>query len=306
MVLGHLRQGAACVLELLRNSHWMKSDHTTPLGASANALAPFRLCQAREAAVEEIWQAVREEAERVAAIEPALLPLLRGVVLDQPDLGASLSARLARKLAREDMPRGEIAPVLARIYSEHPDLVASAAADMRAITERDPACHSPLQPLLFFKGFMAISTYRISHYLWNQDRKALAFYFQSLASEVFGVDIHPAARIGCGILLDHATSFVVGETAIIEDNVSILHEVTLGGTGKETGDRHPIVRSGVLLGAGAKILGRVEIGEGAKVGAGSVVLTDVPPHKTVAGVPAVIIGDSREISPALAMDQRLS
>jgi serine O-acetyltransferase len=293
----------------------MKSDHTAPASASANppeSLASsaeppreFRLCQARAAVVDDLWAAIRDEAARVAASEPALWPLLHGVVLDQPNLGASLSARLARKLAREDMTRQELAPVLARIYADHPELVASAAADIRAITERDPACHSPLQPLLFFKGFMAISTYRISHYLWGQGREPLAFYFQSLASEVFGVDIHPAARIGCGILLDHATSFVVGETAIIEDNVSILHEVTLGGTGKETGDRHPIVRSGVLLGAGAKILGRVEIGEGAKVGAGSVVLTDVPPHKTVAGVPAVIIGDSRELSPAHAMDQRL-
>jgi serine O-acetyltransferase len=162
-----------------------------------------------------------------------------------------------------------------------------------------------LQPLLFFKGFMAISTYRVSHYLWTHGRKELALYFQSLASEVFAVDIHPAARIGCGILLDHATSFVVGETAIIEDNVSILHEVTLGGSGKQTGDRHPIVRSGVLLGAGAKILGRVEIGEGAKVGAGSVVLMDVAPHTTVAGVPAQVVGVSREDAPALEMDQRL-
>jgi serine O-acetyltransferase len=162
-----------------------------------------------------------------------------------------------------------------------------------------------LQPLLFFKGFLAISTYRISHLLWQHERRALALYFQSLASEVFSVDIHPAARIGCGILLDHATSFVVGETAIIEDDVSILHEVTLGGTGKVSGDRHPIVRSGVLIGAGAKILGRVEIGECAKIGAGSVVLTDVPAHVTVAGVPAVIVGVAKEDAPALDMDQRI-
>src|SRR5690606_26072613 len=184
-------------------------------------------------------------------------------------------------------------------------LAEAAARDLRAIVERDAACDSPLQPLLFFKGFMAISTYRVSHHLWTHGRRELALYFQSLASEVFGVDIHPAARIGCGILLDHATSFVVGETAVIEDNVSILHEVTLGGTGKQSGDRHPVVRSGVLLGAGAKILGRVEIGESAKVGAGSVVLADVPPHATVAGVPAVVVGVSREEAPALEMDQSL-
>ncbi len=157
---------------------------------------------------------------------------------------------------------------------------------------------------MYFKGFAAISTYRVSHQLWKDGRRHLAWYFQSLASEVFGVDIHPAAQIGCGILLDHATSFVVGETAIIEDNVSILHEVTLGGTGKESGDRHPVVRSGVLLGAGAKILGRVEIGEGAKVGAGSVVLSDVEAHTTVAGVPAVVVGEAGE-APAMGMDQSL-
>ena len=158
---------------------------------------------------------------------------------------------------------------------------------------------------MFFKGFMALSTYRVSHQLWKDGRRWLALYLQSISSEVFSTDIHPAATIGCGILLDHATSFVVGETAIIEDDVSILHEVTLGGTGKDTGARHPIIRSGVLIGAGAKILGRVEIGTHAKVGAGSVVLNEVPPHRTVAGVPAVIVGEARESNPALEMNQKL-
>ena len=181
----------------------------------------------------------------------------------------------------------------------------SAAEDIEAIHFRDPACDSPVEPLLFFKGFAAISTYRISHQLWKNGRRQLAYYFQSLASEVFGVDIHPAARIGCGIMLDHATSFVVGETAIIEDNVSILHEVTLGGTGKATGARHPVVRSGVLIGAGAKILGRVEIGEGAKIGAGSVVLNDVAARTTVAGVPAELVGQNDEENPAIGMNQGL-
>ncbi len=252
-----------------------------------------------------MWSIIREDAERVAASEPGLRSLLGDVVFSQAGLGAALGVRLARKLAREDMTRDELAPLLAGILDGDGHPVTGAARDLCAIVERDPACDSPLQPLLFFKGFMAISTYRVSHHLWTYGRRELALYFQSLASEVFGVDIHPAARIGCGILLDHATSFVVGETAIIEDNVSILHEVTLGGTGKQSGDRHPVVRSGVLLGAGAKILGRVEIGEGAKVGAGSVVLNDVPPHTTVAGVPAVIVGVSREDAPALEMDQSL-
>ena len=237
--------------------------------------------------------------------EPALRLLVTEVILDQECLGAALGLRLARKLAREDMTREELGPLLAGLLREHPQLTMSAAADLLAIVSRDPACHSTLDALLFYKGFLAITTYRISHYLWNHGRRPLSVYFQSLASEVFAVDIHPAARIGCGVMLDHATSFVVGETAIIEDDVSILHEVTLGGTGKEEGDRHPIVRSGVMIGAGAKILGRVEIGQGAKIGAGSVVLEDVPPHQTVAGVPAVLVGESAEENPALEMDQSL-
>ncbi|MEK7949071.1 serine O-acetyltransferase [Luteolibacter soli] len=277
-------------------------QHREEKGESAKAV---RLCQSKDSDASGIWKWVREEAERVAGEEPELRPLLQNVVLSQPCLGASLGVRLARKLAREDMTKEELTPLLTGILRGEDHLVDSAARDLRAIVERDPACPSPLEPLLFFKGFMAISTYRVSHHLWNHGRRELALYFQSLASEVFAVDIHPAARIGCGILLDHATSFVVGETAIIEDNVSILHEVTLGGTGKESGDRHPIIRSGVLLGAGAKILGRVEIGEGAKVGAGSVVLNDVAPHSTVAGVPAVVVGVSKEDAPALEMDQRL-
>jgi serine O-acetyltransferase len=264
------------------------------------------MCESRGIDVSGVWAQIRARAEEIVEQEHGLRVLIDDVVLSRPCLGHALGVRLARKLAREDMTREELAPLISGLLAEHPSVTASAARDLMAIVERDPACDSPLQPLLFFKGFMALSTYRIAHQLWTTGRRELAMYFQSLASEVFAVDIHPAARIGCGILLDHATSFVVGETAIIEDDVSILHEVTLGGTGKETGDRHPIVRTGVLLGAGAKILGRVEIGEGAKVGAGSVVLNDVPPHCTVAGVPAEIVGISADASPALAMNQRLT
>lgn len=239
------------------------------------------------------------------AEEPTLRHLVDDVILSRETLAAALGARLARRLARGDMPRVSMEPLLTGIFEENPLIVHAATRDLLAMFERDPACFSPLEPLLFFKGFLALTTYRVSHQLWVDDRRWLALYFQSLSSEVFAVDIHPAARIGCGILLDHATSFVVGETAIIEDDVSILHEVTLGGTGKEAGDRHPIIRSGVLIGAGAKILGRVEIGTGAKVGAGSVVLNDVAPHKTVAGVPAVVVGVSREENPASEMNQTL-
>lgn len=241
----------------------------------------------------------------MAEDEAQLRHMLEDVVISRGTLAESLAARLARKLSREDMQRDQLEPLLRSLLIANEKEVMSAARDMQAIVDRDPACQSELEPLLFYKGFLAITSYRVSHILWNSDRKALALYFQSIVSEIFGVDIHPAARIGCGILLDHATSVVVGETSIIEDNVSILHEVTLGGTGKETGDRHPIVRSGVLIGAGSKILGRVEIGECAKIGAGSVVLEDVPPHQTVAGVPAVLVGEATEENPALGMDQRL-
>lgn len=255
--------------------------------------------------ISEFWPLLREEAQRIASGEPTLIALVDDVILSRDSAAAALGARLARRLAREDMPRSIMEPLLYGVFERHPSIVDCAMRDLLAIHERDPACFSPLEPLLFFKGFLALTTYRVSHQLWQDDRRWLALYLQSVASEAFAVDIHPAARIGCGILLDHATSFVVGETAIIEDDVSILHEVTLGGTGKETGDRHPIIRSGVLLGAGAKILGRVEIGTGAKVGAGSVVLNDVPPHTTVAGVPAIIVGEAIEANPAIEMNQHL-
>ena len=280
----------------------MGDKHSRTGGASENR---WNVCRGPAGDVGALWGELRAEARRITAAEPELESLLNDVVLRQPCLGSALGVRLARKLAREDMPREELSPLLGGILRREPKLVQSAARDLRAIHSRDPACRSPIEPLLFFKGFLALTTHRVAHHLWERDRRPLALYFQSLCSEVFAVDIHPAARIGCGILLDHATGFVVGETAVIEDDVSILHAVTLGGTGKEGGLRHPVVRSGVLLGAGAKILGRVVVGEGAKVGAGSVVLEDVAPHKTVAGVPAVVIGDSREASPALEMNQRL-
>lgn len=279
-----------------------ESQQAGVLPASKNKA---KLCAGKAADLNGVWEELRSEARRVVEEEPTLRHLVDDVILSRETLAASLGARLARRLAREDMPRVSMEPLLTGVFEAYPQIVHAASRDLLAMYERDPACFSPLEPLLFFKGFLALTTYRVSHQLWVDDRRWLALYFQSLSSEVFAVDIHPAARIGCGLLLDHATSFVVGETAIIEDDVSILHEVTLGGTGKETGDRHPIIRSGVLLGAGAKILGRVEIGTGAKVGAGSVVLNDVEPHKTVAGVPAVVVGISREANPAIEMNQNL-
>lgn len=264
-----------------------------------------KLCGGEAANLENLWLKLRSEAERLCEEEEGLRILVEDVILSRGSFAEALSARLSRRLAREDMPREIIEPLIADIFAKHDHISHSCSRDLLAMFERDPACFSPLEPMLFFKGFMALSTYRVSHQLWKEDRRWLALYLQSISSEVFSTDIHPAAQIGCGILLDHATSFVVGETAIIEDDVSILHEVTLGGTGKVAGNRHPIIRSGVLIGAGAKILGRVEIGSHAKVGAGSVVLNDVPAHTTVAGVPAVVVGEANEINPALEMNQHL-
>ncbi len=278
------------------------SHQRAPRHASTNAQ---KLCAHQNLNLEKVWQSLRAEARRVAAEEPALGHLLDDVILSRETLAQALGARLARRLAREDMPRDAMEPLFTGVFEGHTHIVHSAMRDMLAMFERDAACFSLLEPMLFFKGFQALTSYRVAHQLWHDNRRWLALYLQSVASESFAVDIHPAARIGCGILLDHATSVVVGETAIIEDDVSILHEVTLGGTGKESGDRHPIIRSGVLLGAGAKILGRVEIGTGAKVGAGSVVLSDVPPHTTVAGVPAVVVGQASEQNPAIEMNQTL-
>ena len=281
-------------------SSLMKGEHN-----QADSASPNLLCAEGKPDLEKLWTEVNTEARRISETEERLGALMEDVFLSRYSFGCAAAARLSRKLAREDMTREELFPLLVEIFQDHPQLVASLAFDTIAICDRDPACTSVIQPLLYFKGFMAISTYRISHQLWKNKRHELAWYFQSLASEVFGVDIHPAAQIGCGILLDHATGLVIGETAIVEDDVSILHEVTLGGTGKQTGNRHPVVRSGVLIGAGAKILGRVEIGAGAKIGAGSVVLEDVAPGKTVAGVPAIFVGESSEKNPAQAMDQSL-
>ncbi len=256
-----------------------------------------------------VWNCIVEAATAAAEAEPKLIGMLDDVVLSRGSLGNAVSVRLARKLSRRDMGRDDLEPLIRTLLKANPTIVECMAADIKAIVERDAACHNPLEPLLFFKGFHALATYRVAHQLWLEGRHMLALLFQSVGSEVFGIDIHPAARIGCGILLDHGTGCVVGETAIIENNVSMLHEVTLGGTGKEKGGaRHPIVRSGVLIGAGAKVLGRVVIGEGAKVAASSVVLADVAPHTTVAGVPAVPVGSAgteEQESPAFGMSQCL-
>lgn len=254
---------------------------------------------------EDVWPALRQEAEQVAAGEPILAKVLDEFVLQRDSFADALGWRVAARLGRSSVPEKDLRELIRDTFLDEPESLAKVCVDARAVRERDPACRDFLSPFLYFKGFQALSAYRVAHYLWRCDRRDLAQYLQSLVAAVYAVDVHPAAAIGQGILLDHATGFVAGETTVIEDDVSILHEVTLGGTGKERGDRHPKIRSGVLIGAGAKILGNVEIGEGAKVGAGSVVLKDVPPHVSVAGVPAKEIGHLDVASPALGMDHNL-
>lgn len=256
--------------------------------------------------VDPVWLRIQSEAREVYDREPYMRHLIEDVVLSKQSLEDSICMRLSRKFGRFAGTEKDIQMTFRDAFDQDPNIGIRVRADIEAIHERDPACKDYLSPLLFFKGFQALTAYRISHLLWKQDRQHLALYLQSLISEAFGADIHPAARFGKGIFLDHATSFVAGETAVVCDNVSILHEVTLGGTGKESGDRHPKIQTGVLLASGAKILGNITIGAHSKVGANSVVLGDVPAHVTVAGVPAKIVAHHKvEDCPATAMNQCL-
>ena len=234
----------------------------------------------------QIWNRIREEVAADAVVEPALGEFLRVTILDHEHLEDALSHLLADKLGTPSVPAERLRELFGHAFVDDRSLGVAVREDLRAIVSRDPAARGYATPLLYFKGFHALQAYRVAHYYWTQGRAQLALYLQSQISQVFAVDIHPGARIGKGIMFDHATSVVIGETAVVEDDFSMLHEVTLGGTGKVGGDRHPKIGRGVMIGAGAKVLGNIKVGEGAKVGAGSVVLDDVPPYTTVAGVPA--------------------
>ena len=258
-----------------------------------------------ERANDEIWERVRAEATADAQCEPMLASFIYSIILNHTSLEDALSFQLAGKLESHTLTAVSLRDLIDEAFYNDPAIGEAIRADMVAVCERDAACDKYSTPLLYFKGYQAIQAYRVAHYFWKHNRHDLALFLQSRISEVFAVDIHPAARIGQGILMDHATGIVIGETAVVEDNVSMLHEVTLGGTGKQTGDRHPKVRKGVLIAAGAKILGNVVIGEGAKVGGGAVVLEDVPPHTTVVGVPAKPVCHTRSEVPALDMDHRI-
>ncbi|WP_111536590.1 serine O-acetyltransferase [Palleronia aestuarii] len=258
------------------------------------------------ATVDPVWNRIRHEGEQAAADEPILCGLIHASILHHDSLERALSYRISLKLASGEMSEQIVRELADEAHAADPAIGEAARADLVATYERDPVCHRFLQPLLYFKGYQALQAYRVGHWLWQQGRYDLAYFFQMRISEVFGIDIHPAARIGRGIMIDHAHSIVIGETATVGDNVSMLHSVTLGGTGKEDDDRHPKIGDGVLIGAGAKILGAIKVGHCARIAAGSVVLEEVPPMKTVAGVPARIVGEAGCAQPSITMDQLLN
>lgn len=253
----------------------------------------------------EVWSTMRAEAESAVKAEPLLGALIHAGLLHHSRFDQALAFRFSLKLASGEMSEQILREIADKAYADDAAPAEAAMRDLLAVRTRDPACQRLIQPLLFFKGYQALQAYRIAHWLWCKGRRDMAYFVQMRTSEVFGVDIHPAARIGSGLMIDHAHSIVIGETAVVGDDVSMLHSVTLGGTGKVGGDRHPKIGNGVLIGAGAKVLGNIHIGERSRIAAGSVVLNEVPPCVTVAGVPARIVGGAGCDEPAASMDQRL-
>jgi serine O-acetyltransferase len=258
------------------------------------------------ASVDPIWDTLKQEAQTAADSDPVLSTFLYSTVINHKTLEDCVIYRISERLDHADMPSVILRQAFEEMQVDYPEWGAIIRVDIQAYYDRDPVCTRFLEPVLYFKGFHAIQTYRLSHWLLKKGRKDFALYLQSRSSSVFQTDINPAARIGKGFFLDHATGLVIGETAVVGDNVSILQGVTLGGTGKETGDRHPKVADGVLIGAGAKVLGNIEIGHCSRIASGSVVLKPVPPKTTVAGVPARIVGEAGCSEPSRAMDQILS
>lgn len=256
--------------------------------------------------VDPVWMRLRQEAEAAVEREQALTSFVLTSILNLPSLESAVVHRVATRLGHPALSVDMISQTFMTAVERDPGIGQAFRADILAVADRDPACARLMDPVLYFKGFHALQTHRLAHWLWQQGRQDFALYLQSRSSEVFQTDIHPAARLGKGLFLDHATGLVVGSTAVVEDNVSMLQGVTLGGTGKERGDRHPKIRRGVLIGAGAKILGNIEVGECARVAAGSVVLQAVPRNTTVAGVPARVVGTAGCAEPARSMDQILS
>ncbi|HEY8267277.1 MAG TPA: serine O-acetyltransferase [Xanthobacteraceae bacterium] len=255
--------------------------------------------------LDPVWARVREEAEAAAAREPQLASFIFETILNHDSLERAVAHRIAARLDHPDVSGDMIRQAYDELIEAEPSTGEAIRADIGAVVDRDPACSRAIEPVLYFKGFHALQTHRLAHFLWKRGRQDFALYLQSRSSSVFGVDINPATKIGRGIFIDHATGVVIGQTAVIDDDVSIMQGVTLGGTGKERGDRHPKIRRGVLISAGAKILGNIEIGSCARVAAGSVVLKPVAPNTTVAGIPARVVGSSNcdDEAPARTMDQ---
>lgn len=257
----------------------------------------------KEKLIQKAWEQLRREAQLLIDEDPWVQPVLYEKILNRSSFPDALANVLSTQINDPAMSGGMLHDLILRTYAKSPVLVYQSAVDLFATLERDPACNDLVEPLLFYKGFQSVQTYRVYHTLWKRKRTFLAKMLQSACSRSYEVDIHPAAEIGMGILIDHATNIVIGETAKVGNFVSILHGVTLGGTGKESGDRHPKIGDGVMLGAHAQLLGNIRVGRGAKVGAGAVVLQDVPPHTTYAGVPAVKVGKPSCDMPALEMTQ---
>ena len=253
--------------------------------------------------LDPVWDRIRVGAKEIVDNEPLLGGMVHSCILHHERLEHALAYRMSMKLASGEMSEQILREIADEAYSSDPYLAEAARADIVAVSERDPACHRFVQPLLYFKGFQAIQAYRVGHWLWKEGHKDMSYMLQMRISETFGIDIHPAAKIGKGLMIDHAHSIVIGETAVVGDNVSMLHAVTLGGTGKEEEDRHPKIGDGVLIGAGAKVLGNITIGCCSRIAAGSVVLRDIPPSSTVAGVPAKVVGKAGCDQPALEMNQ---
>ena len=251
----------------------------------------------------QIWNFIQQEAQQLSSEEPLLADFFQRAVLQHSRLEEVVVHILSETFAASAIDPKDIRAVITQALDSDPEIGVSIRRDIEAAFQRDAACKHYLMPLIYFKGFQALQLYRISHWLWKNQRFSFALFMQNNISERFAVDIHPAARLGNGIMIDHATGLVIGETAIVGNDVSILHSVTLGGSGCQKGDRHPKIGNGVLLAAGAKVLGNISVGEGVKVGAGSLVLESVPDHVTVAGVPAKIVGTPAEENPALEMDQ---
>lgn len=269
----------------------------------AGVIPPLRSVS-HSTAEADVWRELRSEAEGAIVEEPLYAGIIQATILDQRSIAHALAYRLAHRLGDGDLARLSMRDLCLSAFEADPHAGAHAVRDLVAIRERDPTCRRFLDPFLFYKGFAALEGYRVAHWLWHQGRATLSLHVQSRISEIFGADIHPAARIGSGVFIDHATGVVIGETTVVADDVSILQSVTLGGNGKENGDRHPKIERGVLLSVGAKVLGNIRVGEGAKVAAAAVVLHDVPAHTTVAGVPARVVSRLKTgEEPALSMNQ---